>query len=77
MYKAVQHTKRICLAFKILAAGRLSDHYPWVEDAFRQAFQSIKPGDGVIVGIYDRYSDQPGEDAALVRRFTEQKTAAR
>jgi hypothetical protein len=75
MYKAVQQTKRPCLAFKILAAGRLSDRREWVEEAFRQAFQSIKPGDGVIVGIYDRYTDQPAEDAMLVRRFTAPKTA--
>jgi hypothetical protein len=76
MYKAVQHTKRICLAFKILAAGRLSDRREWVEQAFKQAFESIKPGDGVIVGIYDRYADQPGEDAAFTRRFVGPRTAA-
>ena len=69
MYKAVRQAKRPCLAFKILAAGRLSDRREWVEEAFQQAFQSIKPGDGVIVGIYDRYTDQPGDDAALTRRF--------
>lgn len=69
MYAAVQKTKRTCLAFKILAAGRLSDRKPWVEQAFRQALESIKPADGVIVGIYDRYSDQPGEDANYTRRF--------
>ena len=32
---------------------------------------AIKPSDGVIVGIYDRYSDQPAEDAELVRRYGE------
>jgi hypothetical protein len=53
----------------------LSDRREWVEEAFRQAFQSIKPSDGVIVGIYDRYTDQPAEDATLARRFTAQKTA--
>ena len=69
MYKAIRNTKRPCLAFKILAAGRLSDRRGWVEEAFRQTYQSIKPTDGAIVGIYDRYSDQVAEDAALVRRF--------
>jgi hypothetical protein len=69
MFAAVQKTKRICLAFKILAAGRLSDRKPWVEKAFRQTFTSIKPGDGAIIGIYDRYDDQPGEDAAYTKRF--------
>jgi hypothetical protein len=77
MYKMVRQTKRTCLAFKILAAGRLSDRTEWVEQAFQQAYQSIKPGDGVIVGIYDRYSDQPGDDAALVRRFAGSNVAVR
>jgi hypothetical protein len=70
MYQAVRRTKRPCLAFKILAAGRLSERRHWVEGAFRQAYESIKPGDGVIIGIYDRYTDQPAECAALVRKFT-------
>ena len=68
MFKAIQHTKRPCLAFKILAAGRLSDRRPWVENAFRDTFAAIKPTDGVIVGIYDQYTDQVADDAALVRR---------
>lgn len=69
MFKAVQQTKRPCLAFKILAAGRLSERRPWVEQAFRETFAAIKSSDGVIVGIYDRYSDQVAENAAYVRRF--------
>jgi hypothetical protein len=69
MFKAIQQTKRTCLAFKILAAGRLSDQKQWVERAFQETLAAIKPGDGLIVGIYDRYSDQPAEDAALVRRL--------
>jgi hypothetical protein len=69
MFQAMRATKRPCLAFKILAAGRLSEKKSWVEEAFRQTLTSIKPNDAVIVGIYDRYSDQPAEDAELVRRF--------
>ena len=70
MFKAIRQTRRPCLAFKILAAGRLSEHKPWVEQAFRQTFEAIKPHDAVIVGIYDRYSDQPAENAEYVRRFS-------
>ena len=69
MFKAIGQTKRPCLAFKIVAAGRLSRKRQWVEQAFRQTFESIKPSDGVIVGIYDRYTDQVAENAAFVRRF--------
>jgi hypothetical protein len=69
MYQAMRKTKRPCLAFKILAAGRLSEHPSWVENAFRQTLESTKPTDGIIIGIYDKFSNQPAEDAAFVRRF--------
>ena len=70
MFKAIQATKRPCLAFKILAAGRLSDRRQWVEQAFRDTYASIKPTDSVIIGIYDQYSDQPGDCASMCRKFT-------
>lgn len=69
MFKSIQQTKRPCLAFKILAAGRLSERQEWVEKAFSDTFAAIKPTDAVIVGMYDRYSDQPAENAVLVRRY--------
>ena len=69
MFQAMRQTGRPCLAFKILAAGRLCDRPEWVERAFRETFQAIKPTDAVIVGIYDRHTDQPAENAALTRRF--------
>ena len=75
MYRAMQQTDKPCLAFKILAAGRLSDRRQWVEAAFRQAFAAIKPIDGIIVGIYDRYSDQPAENARYALRFGSSGTA--
>jgi hypothetical protein len=70
MFQAIRQTKRTCLAFKILAAGRLSERTEWVERAFRDTLAAIKPGDGVIVGIYDRYGDQPAQDAQYVRQFS-------
>ncbi len=70
MFKAIQATKRPCLAFKILAAGRLSDRRHWVEQAFRDTYASIKPTDSVIIGIYDKYSDQPADCASMCRKFT-------
>ena len=69
MFKVMNQTKRPCLAFKILAAGRLSERQQWVEQAFRETYQAIKPTDGAIIGIYDRYSDKPAERLKLVRRF--------
>ena len=75
MFKAIRQTKRPCLAFKILAAGRLSERRQWVEQAFRETLQSIKPTDAVIVGMYDQYTDQAADNAAMVRRFGSGKVA--
>lgn len=69
MFRSIQQTARPCLAFKILAAGRLSDRQHWVEAAFRDTYAGIKRSDGVIIGIYDRYSDQAAENAAYARKF--------
>jgi hypothetical protein len=68
MFKAIQQTQRTCLAFKILAGGRRYD----VEQAFRETFAGIKPTDAVVVGIYDRYTDQAAQNAALARRYGSQ-----
>ena len=35
--------------------------------AFARAFESIKPTDAVVVGMFPRDSDQVAENAAIVR----------
>jgi len=63
----MRQTKKPCFAFKILAAGRIEDQ--GVEGAFRTAFQSIKPNDGVFVGMFPRYKDEVKENAEIVHRI--------
>ena len=66
MYSAMRQTTKPCFAFKILAAGRVDD---WgVEQAFRTAFSSIKPNDGVIVGMFPRGKDEVRKNAEIVHR---------
>jgi hypothetical protein len=36
MFRMMRQTKKPCLGFKILAAGRLSERPEWVEKAFRE-----------------------------------------
>ncbi len=69
MYEAMRQTSKPCLAFKILAAGRLCGTPEQVEAAFRATFEGIKPKDAVIVGMYPEYSDQVAEDVALTIRY--------
>jgi hypothetical protein len=65
MYKVIRQTSKPCFAFKILAAGRVTN----VEAAFKLAFDSIKPIDGVIVGVHNQLKDQVREDATIVHRL--------
>jgi len=71
MYAAMRQADVPCLAFKILAAGRLCDRQEWVEAAFESAFCQIKANDAVIVGMYPEYKDQVALNAEYVRRFSE------
>jgi hypothetical protein len=69
MFKAMRQTKRPCLAYKVLAAGRAADTPRQVDAAFQFAFDNIKPNDGIIIGMYPRYFDQVTDNAARVRRI--------
>jgi hypothetical protein len=64
MYKVMRQTAKPCFAFKILAAGRIADG--GIAQAFRTAFTSIKPIDGVWVGMFPRDKDQVKENAEIV-----------
>lgn len=69
MFKVIQATKKPCLAFKVLAAGRRVGNVAEVRRAFETALTSIKPTDALIVGMYQQFADQVGENAALVREL--------
>jgi hypothetical protein len=58
MTDVVRQVNQPCLGFKILAAGRKCSSKDSVREAFRFAFQHIKPTDGVIVGMYPRFEDE-------------------
>jgi hypothetical protein len=64
MYRVMRQTPKTCFAFKILAAGRIGDE--GIEQAFRTAFESIKPHDGVYVGMFPKNKDEIKENAEIV-----------
>ncbi len=76
MFAAIRATKKTCLCYKVLAAGRLTDSNEQIERAFRMVFDNVKPQDGMIVGMYPRYADQVRENADRVRRILAVKTPA-
>ena len=69
MTQVVRQVSQPCLGFKILAAGRKCSDKQSVEQAFKFAFEHLKPTDGVIVGMYPRYQDQIRQNAQYTRQF--------
>jgi hypothetical protein len=69
MCKVIRQTRRPCLAYKVLAAGRTAENPKQVDAAFQFVFDNIKPSDGIIVGMYPRYFDQVRDNADRVRRI--------
>jgi hypothetical protein len=69
MCKMIRQTKKPCLAFKVFGAGRNISSPAVVERAFRFAFENIKPGDAVIIGMFPRFSDEVRENTSLVRKI--------
>jgi hypothetical protein len=69
MCKVIRQTKKSCLAFKVLGAGRSINSPQAIESAFRFALTNIKPTDAIIVGMFPRYKDEVQENTELVRRI--------
>lgn len=67
-YSVARKTPKTCFLFKILAAGRLTYSPQAIDTAFKTAFESIKPNDCVVVGMYPRYKDEVKENCDRVRR---------
>ncbi len=67
MCAAIRQSKKTCLAFKILAAGRLANTPQQRKNCFEFAFRNVKPTDAVIVGMYNRFGDQVQENAEVAR----------
>ena len=64
MYEVIRKLSAPTFALKILGAGRRCGSQDEVRNVFVEAFTSMKPGDGVLVGMFDKYIDQPTLNAA-------------
>ncbi len=69
MCKVIRQSRKPCLAFKVLGAGRSINSPQAVEAAFRFALTNIKPTDAIIVGMFPVYRDEVRENTELVRRI--------
>jgi hypothetical protein len=73
MFKAVRAVQKPCLVYKVLAAGRRVGSPAEVKECFQAALANIKPTDALIVGMYQQFGDQVGDNAALVRELCARK----
>ncbi len=67
MFQVIQATRKPCLVYKVLAAGRRVASPAEVRQCFETALKNIKPSDALIVGMYQQLGDQAAENAAIVR----------
>lgn len=67
MYETIRSLSAPTVALKILGAGRRCSDQSEVKAAFGEAFSSMKKGDGVLVGMFDKYVDQVRLNAEYVK----------
>jgi hypothetical protein len=67
MTAVMRKVSKPCIAFKIVAAGRHCATRRTTEDAFRYAFDNIKPTDMIDVGMFQKHKNQVEENADIVR----------
>ncbi len=69
MTAAIRKTKKPCLGFKIIGAGRIGAGREQIAAAMKFAFDNIKPGDATIVGMWPKYKDEITENCDIVRQL--------
>lgn len=67
MAEVMQKVQKPCLGFKLMAASRNCSTPEDARAAFEFAFANIKPNDGVVIGMFQKYRNQVAENAAFVR----------
>jgi pentatricopeptide repeat protein len=67
----IRRTEKPCIAYKILAASRKCGSEEEIRGAFKYAFENIKSGDIVNVGMFQKYTDQVAMNSDIVRGLLE------
>jgi len=66
MTSLIKQLKKPCIGFKLMAASRNCSTPDTTRAAFKFAFDNIKPGDLVDVGMFQKHKNQVAENAAIV-----------
>src|SRR5437016_14582872 len=76
MFTAIKAARKPCLVYKVLAAGLRIGIAAEVRSCFETALTSIKPTDALIVGMYQQFGDQVGDNSSLVRHVASRPATA-
>jgi hypothetical protein len=74
MCACVRQTRKMCIAFKVLAAGRAISSAERIRQEIAYALNNIKPTDALLIGMYQQFGDQIGENATLVAELCSEMT---
>ena len=69
MTAVMRKTKKPCLGFKFLAASRKCATPESTREAFKRAFEHVKPTDALVAGMFPKHRDQVRENAGLAREL--------
>jgi hypothetical protein len=69
MMETIRKAKKPCLVYKVLAAGRSVDSPAQVKERMGVAYNGIKSGDALLIGMYQRFNDQIGQTAQFAREI--------
>ena len=71
MLGVVRMTRKPCLVYKVLAAGRANLTPAGIREAFQFTLEHIKPSDAMIVGMFQEFGDQVSMNARIVLELCE------
>ncbi len=79
MLETLKKVDKPILAFKLFAGGQLfldkteEEKRAAIKEAYDTVFSALKPNDAGVIGIYQKHSDQLGEDIGIFNEWAEEK----
>lgn len=75
MFRVIRSVPKPFIAYKVLAGGQIflsktpEEYRDTAKQYIAEAYENVKPGDVLCVGVFQRDKDQLGEEAAIVREL--------
>jgi len=73
MCKVIKQVKKPCIAYKIFGAGRSCKDEDNIYSAMKFAVENIKPGDLIMLGVFQKYGNQIQQNVEILSRILSEK----